>query len=263
MNDIFSFNRVLKLIKIHLIENWKMYAASVGILAIIVFLLPSMGGNPEKYLTYIIRETYPVIMIGVLCLFTGNIFGTWTKESKAIFYINIPATAFEKFLSKLVLIILYFPVFTFSFFLLVYIIGNIFMKTPFNVSRMMDLGFIKAFEGTGSIRFLYITFLLQPLYLLGALYFKKYQVVFSSVALIGIFILLFFLPHSFLSYHPYRTSLNIWPDSITASYMKSGAQQSLNIGFKTWLVALNTLIYVLASLALYVAAFFKLKEKEI
>lgn len=263
MKDSFNFNRISKLIKIHLTDNWKMYASSFGLLVIIIALVVSMQKNTNTFLYFIIPELYSISLIGAICFFTGSIFNSWTNESRSIFYINTPATNIEKYVSKLILIVLFIPLFTFLYYLTVYVVGNMFVKTTFSLYQMYDLSFSQQIiSNSRYLTVLYSLFLLQPIFLLGALYFKKYQAVFTCIFLIAIFIVLYVVPGFFIYADSKYVITNIKLDEIIV-YFKKGTNIPVQIGFKSAIAIINTIMFLFAGLLLYVAAYFKLKEKEI
>src|SRR5690349_5648770 len=112
MNQVFDFKRWLLLVGKHWSENRKKYLLSlVAILALMViwysFILLIEHQNP--YPEEMQAATYFIGMAIAGCLFGSLFFGEAASGPKAMHFLSVPASAFEKLLISLLYgVILFF-----------------------------------------------------------------------------------------------------------------------------------------------------------
>lgn len=114
---------------------------------------------------------YPFFLIISGCILTSLSFSEMDKAYGKQFYLLLPASHFEKFLSKwLITAIGYFIVFTLSY-VLFSLVANFLGQSFFG----FDMGAFDLFSVDNRL-FIQLFFALQTVYLLGAVYFRKYAI---------------------------------------------------------------------------------------
>ena len=262
MNTIFSINRILLLIKIHLDDRWKLYLASYGIMVLLMFFPILMNESNKQF--YPFAGMYVILIAGLVQ--AASVYGSWSNKVWASHYFMIPATITEKFtVAMLFSNVIFFPLLIVTYISTSFLIVGLF--SPDFTLKELGNEYIE-FMGNRYFRLLLgVIILIQSLFAFGAVYFSKRQFVMSSVVLTILFLLIIILPVSALqgvtgyiiasesgflldSQAVFRNAgeTNISPRAIELSGI---------YGF------INQLIWILVGIGLYAAAFFKLKEKEI
>ncbi|HET6253578.1 MAG TPA: hypothetical protein VFE32_05870 [Puia sp.] len=258
MNEVFSFTRFRRLFVKHTMEHLRTYLMSIGVLLGVLLL----GGAFMFYMIPDAAETTTQTGIFVILLFlagsffTSTIFADYGDSKKAIPALTLPATALEKFLVGWL--------YSYPIFLAVYI--GIFYLT---------LGGLSSFKHWNADQHFHILNLLQPgmtlvyvaysaihaLSLYGAVFFRKLHFIklgfafFISLAIVimantvflkiitGLKVVRLAVPFGFLDFFVNNSNYSI-------SVMGPFVWTVLDI---LWLV----------TVLLWVAAFFRLKEKQV
>lgn len=262
MKTTFSIKRIILLMKVHLEDRWKLYLASYGILVLLMFIPIMLRESSKQF--YPFAGMYILLFGGLLQ--AASIYGNWNNKVWAAHYFLVPATITEKFTVALLFsTILFFPLLILIYVLTSYAIVGLFSPD----FTMQNLGneYIDFMQDRFFGLLWGLIILVQSLFAFGAVFFSKRQFVMSSVVLTILFLLIAILPVSIMqgvtgyiissdsaflldSRAVFRSVIE--PDSAPKAIELSGI-----------FAFLNRLTWILVGLGFYVAAYFKLKEKEI
>jgi len=172
-NQFFSTTRFGHLMSREFTQHRKVIFLAIGAIFLIIFLNAMAWGYNREHGFH--KFAYPFYLIFGGCILTSFSFAEMDQPYGKQFYLLLPAAHFEKFLSKwLFTAIGYFTVYTTGYILLSYIID--FCGTAF---FGYDLGTLSLFSEENRF-FMQFFFAVQTIYLLGAVYFRKY-VVFKTI----------------------------------------------------------------------------------
>lgn len=172
-NQFFSTTRFRHLMSRELAQKKKMILLAVSAIFLIVFI-NAMGWAYNREIGFA-EFGYPFYLVIAGCIFTSFSFAEMDQSYGKQFYLLLPSSHFEKFLSKwLITAIGYFLSFTLGF-ILIYLIANLLSKAIFD----FDLGPLNLFSAQNRF-FMQFFFAVQTIYFLGAVYFRKY-VVFKTI----------------------------------------------------------------------------------
>lgn len=192
MNAIFDFKRTGLLIQRHFIEKFQWELMFWGILIVCIMFVRN---EPSILLalTYIIYAIYTTVF-----------FKEIHSPTNRINYFMIPTTQFEKFTVSLLHTVVYCSVMMFA----VYGIGNIlgtwihnllanvnFLIGIFNLQHL-DLEWVmfdKKLSSEVVLNLIIFILAMQSVFLLGGIYFKKYQLVKTVLALVAICLFFVFI----------------------------------------------------------------------
>ena len=177
MNTTFSFSRIGLLLKRFFIENRNRELAFWGIL-IIIFSLIHQG---ETVRTFIYVTGF---------IFAARQFKLFAYNPSGMHYLMIPATHVEKLTASFILTTLYY----FGMILLTYTIGNIIGTEIFNLlfgtSNPVSWGLFNTNDNKSTASGLWEIFsyfvLIQAIFVLGSLYFKRNAVVKTFLTMIAL-----------------------------------------------------------------------------
>jgi len=256
MNNTFNIHRFLRLFIKHTAEHYKVYLMSVAVLIGVL----ELGGG---FLTYIVDEPIDtgaqvVIFAGTLFLacafFTSTIFADYGDKKKATSALMLPASPLEKFLVGWVWSYLVFAVvFIASFYLVLFMVTNI-KHWPNHHAEMFNV-----FAQPSPTIFIPFTFV-HAFTLFGAIYFNRLNfiktgfVFFAAMAVLVLANTLFL--HGLLGeqVHPAVPFTNV-------SFSQGDKYFDINITQKYSAQVLWLIMAV--SVFLWVAAYFRLKEKQV
>lgn len=161
MTTNFNFTRFANLLKLDIAENWKNSLFSLlGIYAAI--LIPMLGWlwNPSAYSFHQFCNN----MLGVILLVTSFFFMFYASrimicmnsKEKRISYLLLPATMFEKFLSRFVIVTVFFLIQVFVALLAVelsrYLLQPLFrLPAEFGQSMLAEMAEMMTFAGRASV----------------------------------------------------------------------------------------------------------------
>jgi len=257
MNNIFNIKRFSRLFIKHSVEHYKSYVMSLLVLLGVMLL----GGC---FLVYLINAPMELglqtaLFTGILLLagtiFTSTIFADLGDKNKAMAWLTLPASHFEKYLvawlfSYLIFIVTYIS----CFYVVVFFLTSI-KHFPGRKTEIFDL----FYQGMGFKVFILYA-LLHSIAFYGAAYFKKLHFIKAAfVFFIGLAFLIAvnnIIQHAMLGS---KVMLNVPFGGIT--FMENNTVHEINIT-----VAhedhILTLIGVLAYI-LWAAAYYRLKEKQV
>lgn len=244
-NNTFNINRFSLLCKKQFSEISKALALELatllGVLIVIFFLNGKYGG---PYLQTSQWNLYAIIFI-----FTGiyysKIFKKLRSDSQGLFEITLPASRFEKLLFALLLSAVIFPLlFSIVFFASNY--AAYYLFSGINGFEMELLTFNLLPSSMPFSAALTIMLLFQSIFMLGYIWFKKYPILKTTIALICLFVVVV---------TSFELISKIW--TIPHGHDLSFAVQTiLKIFPFDWLIY-ATIVYM------WITSYFRLSEKEI
>jgi hypothetical protein len=258
MNEVFSFSRFRRLFVKHTMEHYRVYLMSTAVLTGVVVL----GGTFIFYLSdYPPEVGFQMAMFMILLflagtIFTSTVFSDFGDRSKAIPALTLPATALEKFLvawiySYPVFLIIYVAV----FYLWLVVLGNIRHWSVPDHFYLLDI----RDQGFSFVLVLYS--MMHALTLYGAIFFRRLHFIKTGFAffiglgvitvintlilevLTGLTNVKLAVPFGWLNF--IKDKHTYW---VSAGGMDSDAVM---------------VVLVIAAVMLWVAAYFRLKEKQV
>lgn len=277
MNPVFDFNRWLLYLSKHWNENKKKYLLSLGAMAGLLILWYSflMMINPKNPMTGQLQAvSYYVGLFLTGCLYASLIFSELSEGPKAMHYLLTPASMLEKLLSAILYgVILFFICYTIMFYavdIIMVKVGNGVAQAimerehrPFNHPAEVVNVFVSPDRNGVNLYFylLLIYFGIQSIFLLGSIYFEKYQYIKTLVSGLIVFLVLVFFVHEVLgSFMP-----NGWFFKPFTVYRINDPQNgAMSVQLPEWISSILLFIiqYALAP-CLWVVTYFRLKEKEV
>lgn len=251
-NQTFDFRRFsLLLQKEFLTGNKKsliVLGAVFGLMMLFAwFLIETKDGY--QYLNF---NMFPLVLFGGGFVFTSVMYYEFSKKTGTHHYLSLPASTFEKFLSKWLITAVLFPIVTV---LLFWIYVKLADQLHFSYTEeKITTWFI---NNWWTLFFIRIYLILQSVFLLGAIAFQKYT--FFKTALVSIlsfalFVIICLIAHRII-FAAYYDGLEIVENLDT-----NHATRDFVIGTMTkWI---EYAAYFLFPPIMWVAGFFKLKEKE-
>jgi hypothetical protein len=258
MNNIFNVNRFCRLFIKHTVEHFKSYLMSLTVLIGVMLL----GGS---FITYMIFDSFmPIAMQSVLfvsilllagTIFTSTIFADMGDNKKAIASLTLPASHFEKYLvAWLYSVIIFIVVFTGSFYLILLLLANL-KHFPGQAPQLFNV-----FHNQMGAPVFLLFALLQSIAFYGAIRFKKLHFIKTAFAFfIGIAILVL-INQAMLSISLRKSVLPTMPFGMLR-FTENSQEKAISLGrnqgdYATWLIIILVIIF-------WVAAYFRLKEKQV
>ena len=258
MNNFFSLKRFLRLFVKQTAEHYRTYLMSAGVLAGVMLL----GGSflffviPDPPDTGMQNAMFVVLMLIAGTIFTSTVFSDYGDKSKAIAAVTLPATAFEKFLvGWLYSYPIFMIVYTCVFYLVLLGLGSI---RHWPVGQHFDILSLRQ----DMITMVLVMFsILHSISIFGAILFKKLHFIKTGFAffigcafimmantlflkaITGLNVVKFAMPYGYLNF-----------DS-GSKYYSIAAKDSISLGVVIALLVIALLIWV--------AAYFRLKEKQV
>jgi len=274
MNSVFDLNRWLLYIGKHWNENKKKYLLSLGAIAGLLVLWYSflMLVNADHSLSSDIQAiTYYVGLFLTGCLYASLIFSDLSEGPKAMHYLLTPASLLEKLMTAILYgVILFFICYTIIF----YGVDFIMLKAANGVASAVaerehrpfnhPAEVINVFVAPRSGENFYIVlayFSIQSIFLLGSVYFVRFQYIKTLVSGLVVFLVLVFFVHKVIG--------SFMPDGgffkpFTVFRIFDHQKGELSVQLPEWfsMIMLFLIKYTLAP-SLWVVAYFRLKEKEV
>jgi hypothetical protein len=248
-------------------ENRKAFLLNLAIVAMILtiwlglylsFQTPALF-KPENQIAY-----FFVGLIVSGSLVANFLFSEFNNKSRAINYLTLPASHAEKLLSKVLLgIIFYLLCYTVTFLIvdtvIVSVANNIYgtafpIVNPITMAKYSDPFFNKS-----PYNLLLIHFIFQAVYVTGALFFKRYAFLKSTIILCAGWMFFLVAPNLISMFLP----TGHFYGRLTA-YEVIDNRGSIVIEAPGWLsTSLSVYFLYLLAPALIIVAFLKLREKQI
>lgn len=274
MNAVFNLNRWLLCIGKHWSENKRKYLlslAAIGGLLVLWYSFVLIIDHSEPINGNIQTITYYVGMFLTGTLYASLIFSDLSEGPRAMHYLLTPASVLEKLLSALLYgVVLFFVCYTIIFYAVDLIMIKVANSMVSASMERMHLPF-KPMEVTNvfwssdgnPINFwtLLLYFGVQTIFLLGSVYFAKFNFVKTLVAGLIVFLVLVFYVHEVLdSFMPNGSFFQ--PFTVYRVY--DPGKGDVMVQLPEWIssILLFLMKYTLAPF-LWVVAYFRLKEKEV
>ena len=255
MNQFFDFKRFNLLVLKHWAVNKKRYSLSVlaliGLL-IIWFVFALIIGDDKLMSADFQQMTFYFGLFVLGTFYASQYYHDLGSKPKGSNFLLVPASTFEKFLCSLLFTaVLFFIVFTSAFYLVDVLMVSIANSLPgidlpeakATVINIFDISPFSSDDNT-TLNFLLIFFSIQSIFLLGSVYFKKYNFIKTIISGFIIWFILFLLTYFF--YH---------------QFFPEGNDQGAPL--PKWLgTLLKSVIYAIAPL-LWIVTYYSLKQKQV
>jgi hypothetical protein len=256
MNKTFSINRFGRLFKKHSKEHYRNYLMSVTVLVGVMLL----GGSFLVYMTDIQLDKniqsffFLSIMLLAGTIFTSTVFADLGERKKAIAWLVLPASHFEKYLVAWI--------YSFLLFIIVYtLIFYVALFTALNIqhAHTQRLAILNIFEKQILQMFLVYAFL-HAIAFFGAVYFEKLHFIKTAFTFFIIIAGLIIINKGLLTALLGRT-VDASPPFGNLRFGDTGQTVDIKIGSQDAPYLLYLLIIL--TFILWVAAYFRLKEKQV
>jgi len=277
MNSVFDLNRWLLYIIKHWNENKRKYLLSLGGMAGLLvlwfsFLMIVNPGNAVNVAMQVI--TYYVGMFLTGCLFASLIFTDLSDTPNAIQFLLVPVSHLEKLLTALLFgVILFFICYTTIYYLIDIPVVKLWNEViresqlkahynPFPAQEVANVFSRSGFAGGSETIYLLLAYLaIQSIFLLGSVYFVRFQFIKTLVAILIVFLVLVFFVHKVLgAFMPYGNFFK--PFTVYRIYDQVTGDQMIELPEWLSFILLFLIKYSLAPV-LWVVTYFRLKEKEV
>ena len=258
MNNFFSLKRFRRLFIKQTAEHYRTYLMSVGVLAGVMLL----GGS---FLFFVIPEPpdagmqtamFVILMLIAGTIFTSTIFSDYGDKSKAISSLTLPATAFEKFLvGWLYSYPIFMIVYTAVFYLVLIGLGSM---RHWSVGQHFDI--LSLHQDILSMVLVMFS-ILHAISIFGAVLFKKLHFIKTGFA--------FFIGYAFIMiantlFLKAVTGLNVIKFAMPYGYLNFDVGSKYYSIYVKNSISLGVIITLLVvALLIWVAAYFRLKEKQV
>jgi hypothetical protein len=284
MNQTFDLNRWWLLTGKHWSENRKKYLLSLGAIAGLLtvwYTLGMMLSSDTRVPMDMQIYTYYVGLFGVGCLYASLLFSELASGPRAMNFLTVPASHFEKLLVSLFFgILVFFVAYTAIFYIIDFSmvnIGNAIEKKKwdsnshaaravFSPERVLNVFFLpntdRPNEDNPFYYLLLCYFALQSAFILGSVYFPKFS--FIKTVIVGVLVILFFtflIGQVLIDAVPRGAQY----DSLTSWRLTTdGVDAYKLVKLPSWIgeVLIFLIKFALAPI-FWVTTYFRLKEKEI
>lgn len=259
-NNIFSPGRFWLLLKEEFRLEYRRYLMAMGVIFGSLFIIWWFNGfeiSQEEHLEDFHYVWFGILLLGGGALFSSVAFSRLTTKPARLFYLNLPASTYEKFASKWLITAILYPLVMWTVYLLfAWFINKVhfaYTQTPFTP--------LPAF---GIITWLFIKIYLvaQTVFLLGAVIFHRYAIFKTIFSLLVLEITL-----AFFGYICLRI---LFPDMFEGWIAPGPPDRMYEFtdSFKTFVDTqlvgmLKKLFWLMLGPLMLLIGFFKLKEKEV
>jgi hypothetical protein len=259
MNEVFSFRRFRRLFVKHTIEHYRTYLMSVAVLVGVLilggsFIFYMMSDPPDPGFQ---TAMYSSLLLIAGTLFTGTIFSDYGDKNKAIPALTLPATVLEKFLVGWL--------YSYPIFLVVYTAAFYLALLGLSGGRHWGAGqhfYLLSLRQPGMGVLFLIYSILHAVSLFGAVFFKKLHFIKTGF---GFFIALgasIFLNTLLLKIITGLGTVKLALPFTFFNFYVRDRFYSISLNDQgTGMVILYVLMLV--TLLIWVAAYFRLKEKQV
>lgn len=186
LTNYFSIKRFLKTISTDLLSNAQnIFLAAGSVCAVLIFILSYYASIGEA--NHFWPGIYSAVFFIAGLVVTGMLFGELSNKSRSFFYLLIPASIIEKFLSKIIIALVFFPVILICLFYIISeaagVLSTILFESEINTFNPLNSEFLKG------VKFFY-TF--SPMFIFGSVYFSG-QSLLKTVISIGITTVMLYL----------------------------------------------------------------------
>ena len=190
MNKYFNFYRIYLLIKRQIQINLKTFWVSAGAITGILFMLYFLTSLESKDLNEFFQGFYTFVLFLGGYIITSSVFKDMQSPERGYSYLLLPASTFEKFLSKLLLTtigwIVSITVLYYIFSLFAGVFNVIIFKREFITFNPFNYEILRG---------IVIYIVTQSIFFLGAIYFKKNAFLKTNLLLCLCFVYLLLFLH--------------------------------------------------------------------
>ncbi|RYZ62972.1 MAG: hypothetical protein EOO14_00585 [Chitinophagaceae bacterium] len=274
MNQFFSFKRFSLLVAKHWADNKKRYTLSVfafiGLLItwFVFSILTEFDRVPMGRQVQTITFFLSLFMVGTF--YASQFFSELGARPKALNFLLVPASAFEKLLcSLLYTVVLFLVVFITSFYavdmLMVgiakAITGTVTTGEKIAVANVFDMISVP-FNNDTTVNFLFFFLSVQAAFLLGSVYFEKYSFIKTIIGGFIVGFLVFCL--TFLFYEELLPSGYHKNGFLTSYLVKVDGANDRLIQVPGWIGrVLQVLVMYGIAPFLWIVTYYRLKEKQV
>ncbi|MPR31805.1 hypothetical protein [Salmonirosea aquatica] len=261
MRQSFSVQRLVILIRINFVENGRNYLLMGGVLValLLIMMLPvcffDTYNNPAQLLQF---AAVPIVVILGSSLYTSHALTQYAAGSKGMLSLMSPATSLEKFLSSLIVNLLFLIPFLLFFLLLHH------QTITFGNRRIPANGMQYSFIARGVLIYIgFSYFLFHSVFFLGSIYFTRSSYVKTFASLIFVMLTVGIL-NSLLA--KYLASYPLMMSTVPMagwSIVRDAGLKVYRIPFPDKGLILLYLTLTLTTLGLWLAAYQRLREKQI
>jgi hypothetical protein len=256
MNKTFSINRFCRLFKKHTKEHFRNYLMSLSVLIGVMIL----GGSFLVYMADVQLDKnlqtffFFTIMLLAGSIFTCAVFADLGERKKAIAWLVLPASHFEKYLVAWIYsFLLFIIVYTMIFYMALFTALNI--QHVHNHPKVI----LNVFEKQILLMYLVYAFL-HSIAFFGAVYFEKLHFIKTGFAFFIIIAVLILLNKGLLSIFLGR-SVDASPPFSNMRFEDNG--QMVDIKIERQNAPYILYLFIILTFLFWVAAYFRLKEKQV
>jgi hypothetical protein len=274
MNQFFSFNRFLLLVRKHWADNKKRYGLSLlafaGLLTtwFVFTMLTGFENTPMGREVQTITYFFALFAIGTF--YASQYFSDLGSRARGINFLLVPASTFEKLLCGLLFtVVFFFLLYTATFYAVDAVLVAVAKSLPRDPINPQEPSVVNVFHIISvpfnqdtTLNFLLYYFTVQAAFLLGSVYFEKYSfiktVICCFVAGFILFLLLFFFNEKMLPrgdyFRGFFTTYRV--------YVEGGNDHLVQL--PSWMgEVLRFLVTYALPPFLWTATYFRLKEKQV
>lgn len=283
MNQVFDFSRFRLLVGRHWVENRQRYLLSLGATAGLILLwfifLFLMQRRQAAVPVEVQIGTYYFVLFFTGCLYASTIFSSLGSKGKGINYLSVPASHMEKLLMAILYVVVLFPVcYTIVFYIVDIITLQIFNPiaksnfvptdpypefhwTPLGNVFRSDHFFGKDVHPWFMYYILLAFFAVQSMFMAGSVFFSKFSFIKTFILLLAVGLVYW------LSI--FLTATTVLPkgdfaDEGLLAYKVIDPSGEVLVYIPAWMIYLGKyLLHYGFPPLLWVASYFRLKEKEI
>jgi len=279
MNQTFNFHRWWLLVTKHWIENRKRYLLSLLVipglmLAWFGFILSNKNYHPLPVHIQFVTYASGLFILG--CFYASMMFADLGSTSKGVNFLSMPASHVEKLACAIFYaVLLFFIIYTVAFYIVN--IPGVKIANALGYERFREEQFPNAvfipdevfnifhfkFPG-GDEEFFYVFvayFPIQSAFLLGSVYFARYSFIKTTIAILLLWLIVFiFFSKVLMPITPVG-----WRWDNLAEWARFNNVGEINlVSLPRWIdYTLDSLLKYSIPLILWIATYFRLKEKEI
>lgn len=261
MNNFFSPGRFLGLLKEELRLDYRRYLIALGVIfggLFIIWWFNAFDMSPDEHLEDFHYVWFGIILLGGGALYSSLAFTRFGDKPAKLFYLNLPASTFEKYASKWLLTAIFYPIVIWVLYLLFsWVVHKIHLAytdgAPFTQLPVL---------GETTWLFIKLHIVIQSAFLLGAVIFHRYAIFKTIFSILVLEFALFAFA--------YICARLIFSELFVESFAPRSPDMvyQINDSFKnfvdTQLVGiLKKVFWFLLAPFLLLVGFFKLKEKEV
>ncbi|RZK81694.1 MAG: hypothetical protein EOO92_04490 [Pedobacter sp.] len=265
MNNTFDFRRFSMLLKKHTVENYKAYLMSAvvlaGIIAVLMLYITLLSGHGMKEDAQVTMFTIFLMLGGMI--FTSMIFSDFSNKKKSINQLTLPVSVTERYaVAWLYSYVGYQVLYFITYYLVVSFIFKFVNPVVFSSHPGDGAGWIfKTYFDSVVNPIFWAYTILHSITFFGALFFKKYHFIKTSLALLGFIVLVVLVDRIMLNSFISEDVLTELPFSGLEVKSKTNGFYFIKASeFVRSIVGYSSIVGVLL---LWTGAFYRLKEQEV